>query len=322
MGSFRLLGHARIDGAAFADDVRAGLTAPHKRLSCTWFYDREGSHLFEEICALPEYYIPAAETEILGAHAAEMVAAVPPGAGIVELGSGSAVKTRLLLEAHLARAPFTYVPIDISADMLVASSRGLAADHPGLDVVGLPGTYEEGLARLDDAVAEPRLVLWLGSNVGNFDRAGAAAFLAGLRRRLHPRDRVLMGIDLRKDQQTLQLAYDDPAGVTARFNLNQLARINRELGGDFDVGGFAHRAEYLVDEGRIEMRLVSRRSQVARIAALGLEIAFAEGETIHTEDSYKYSPAEIDVLAAAAGMRVAARYLDGARRFCDVILTP
>jgi dimethylhistidine N-methyltransferase len=302
---------------AFAADVRRGLTAARKTLPCRWFYDETGSALFEEICELPEYPIPRAERQILERHAGEMVR--PRPRTLIELGSGNSAKTRLLLDAldgHAAR----YVPIDISESMLASTAGTLAADYPRLEIVALSGTYEQGLARLDGHAIAPRLVLWLGSNVGNFTRPAAAAFLFGVRRNLAPGDGVLMGVDLRKDPALLHAAYDDARGVTARFNLNLLARINRELGGNFDLQGFAHRAEVHVEEGRVSMHLWARRPARVRIAALELEVAFAEGEDIHTEDSYKYSPGEIADLAATAGFAIDGDWRDSTGGFAEVRL--
>jgi L-histidine N-alpha-methyltransferase len=306
-----------------AEDVRRGLLATPKHLSCCWFYDDEGSRLFEEICATPEYYVTRAEDELLATHARAITAALPAGVTVVELGSGSATKTRRLLDAlardhRLAR----YVMIDISPAALAASSRTLAREYPDLEVVAFRGAYEDGLARLDALAPAPRLVLWLGSNVGNLHRDEAAAFLAGCRARLAPADRLLVGIDARKDRATLERAYDDAAGVTARFNLNLLTRIDRELGGDFDPAKFRHRALYDEALGRVEMWLDSLEEQVVTIARLGLRVALRRGESIHTENSYKYSEAEIDALAAAAGFAVEGRWFDGARRFSETLLAP
>lgn len=310
--------------AAFARDVAAGLGASPKRLPCRWFYDEEGSRLFEEICRQPEYYIPAAEREILQGRADEMLALAPPGATLYEFGSGSAEKTRLLLEAALRRdGSARYVPIDVSRSALELSAAALGADYPGLAIDPVAGEYARGIERLEaDRRRGAKLVLWLGSNVGNLGRAEAARFLASVRAPLRRADRLLVGIDLRKDRAVLERAYDDAAGVTARFNLNLLARINRELGGRFDVGAFAHRAAYDEEAGRIQMFLVSRRAQRVRVEGLGLEVPFDAGETIHTEDSWKYSPEEIDLLARAARLVIERRWLDPASRFCEVLLAP
>jgi dimethylhistidine N-methyltransferase len=324
-GRFRVFGSSAGDGARaraeLAADVARGLGAEAKTLSCRWLYDEEGSRLFDAICALPEYYIPRAETAILAAHAGAIVGALPPGATIVELGSGSAAKTRLVLEAALEHAPgrVRYVPIDISATMLAASAEGLLADYPRLDIVGIAGTYEEGLGALPGLGPAPKLILWLGSNVGNFTRPAAAAFLREVRGRMGPRDRFLLGVDLRKDPAVLALAYDDPAGVTARFSLNLLLRINRELGGDFDLGGFRHQAEYDQVDGRVIIHIVSVRAQTVQIRDLGMTVCFRAGERIHTEDSYKYSRDEIGALLAAAGLRRVDGWTDPERRFASVL---
>ena len=307
----------------FAASVAAGLAERPKRLDCSWFYDEEGSRLFEEICELPEYYLTRAEREILEARADEILERTPPGAALVELGSGSASKTRILIEALLARrGALTYVPIDISPSMLEASSRALLADHPGLEIRGLAMGFEEGLARLDRLCRGPRLVLWLGSSVGNLSRARAAGFLGSVRAGLGDGDRFLLGVDLRKDRATLERAYDDAAGVTARFNLNLLERVNRELGGHFELGAFAHRAHYDEELGRIEMHLESRRAQRVPIERLGLVVELQAGERIHTENSYKYSLAEIDGLVGAAGFALDGQWLDRARRFSLNRLAP
>ncbi len=303
------------------EDVRESLAGQPRRLSCRWFYDAAGSLLFEEICRLPEYYIPAAEREILTRHADEIVASVPAGAAIVELGSGTAEKTSLLLAAALRRREslrLRYVPIDISPAALAAASQRLAS-LPGLSVHGVCAEYEEGLAHLAHLGQGARLVLWLGSNIGNFDRDQAAAFLRRLAGQLTSADRLLVGIDRRKRREAIERAYDDPRGVTARFNKNILLRLNRELGADFDPDAFRHRAAYDADAGRVSIYLVSQRAQRVRIPAVPLELDFAAGEAIHTEDSYKYSDAEIRALAAAAGLRIDRVFSDEAGRFADVL---
>ncbi len=310
-------------GASSADlarDVRAGLLAPTKRLPCVWFYDEEGSRLFDEICETPEYYPTRTEAAILAAHAHEIVASVPRRVEVVELGSGSARKTRLLLDALLLRQPrVRYVPVDVSRTALEASAEALIADYADVDVWGVVAEYHAGLHALPDAQGAHRLFLWLGSNIGNFDRDGAAEFLSLVRSHLRPQDRLLVGVDLRKGRATLEAAYDDAAGVTAKFNLNLLARVNAELGADFDVDGFRHRATYDERLGRIEMHLVSTRAQRVTVRALGITVDFADGEAMHTENSYKYSDAEIGALAAAAGLRVEHTFTDARRWFADVL---
>ncbi len=301
--------------AAFATAVRHGLSQTPKTLPCHFLYDQEGSRLFEEICELPEYYLTRAERAILDARADEIVGGLPEGVILAELGSGNSAKTRLLIEALLRRRDaLCYIPVDISREILEASSRALLARYPALEVRAIAAEYGEGLLAVHDEPG-PKLILWLGSNVGNFERPAAQQFLAGVRAAMDPDDRLLVGIDLRKDAATLEAAYDDARGVTARFSLNLLQRVNDELGGKFDLESFEHRAVYEVDAGRVKIELVSRREQRVAIAYLDLEVPFAAGEGIHTESSYKYSVDEIDALAAGAGLRPRARWFDPERLF-------
>jgi dimethylhistidine N-methyltransferase len=309
--------------AAFARDVREGLLATPKRLSCCYFYDHDGSLLFESICDLPEYYLTRTEREILLAQAADIVARLPAPVRLVELGSGNSAKTRLLIDACLARQKgLVYVPLDICRVMLEETARELLRDYPALQVLAIAAEYQEGLPYLRDSAARAQLVLWLGSNIGNFHRDEAAAFLRRVRDSLAPDDRVLAGIDLRKERAVLEPAYDDAQGVTAEFNLNLLARVNRELRGHFDLGRFRHRAFYDDRIGRIEMHLVSTADQRVRIDDLDLEVTLAAGEMIHTENSYKYSLAEIDAVVRAAGLRVEARWTDARGWFSANLLRP
>jgi L-histidine N-alpha-methyltransferase len=322
-GRYRLIELSANDPLVeFSRDVAAGLTASPKRLSCRYFYDREGSRLFEAICELPEYYLTRAETEILRRHAGEIAAQFPGDVTLVELGSGSAVKTCLLLEACLdGTRTVRYVPIDICRPVLEESSAGLLRRFPALEIVAVAAEYHEGLQQLRTESRRPKLILWLGSNIGNLDRSEAAEFLHQVRDTMMPADRLLVGVDLRKDRAVLEAAYDDAAGVTARFNKNLLTRINCELAGDFDITAFRHRAVYAEPAGRIEMYLVSTRSQRVRIGRLGLEVALGAGEMVHTENSYKYSLAEIDAAVRAAGLGTQQRWLDTAGRFCLNLLT-
>ncbi|HEY3245773.1 MAG TPA: L-histidine N(alpha)-methyltransferase [Phycisphaerae bacterium] len=316
------------------DDVRAGLSAQPKRLPCRYFYDREGSRLFEEICTLPEYYLTRAETEILTAHAEELAQQFHGRVTVIELGSGSAVKTQILLRALLAGGQsVSYVPLDLSRAALQDSSQRLLAACSGLRITAVVGEYRDGLTLLREgftyptpgtqpsggSTEAPRLILWLGSNIGNLERNDAADFLRELGDTLRPRDRLLVGIDLRKERATLEQAYDDSRGITAEFNGNILVRINRELGGHFEPSAFRHRAIYNEPVGRIEMYLVSTRAQRVPIDRLGLEVPFEQDEAIHTENSYKYSTDEIDVLADAANLNTRERWFDGARRFCVTV---
>jgi L-histidine Nalpha-methyltransferase len=301
--------------------VRSGLARVPKTLPCRFFYDLEGSRLFDRICELPEYYLTRTEDQILRDHASEMVAMLPPGLEIAELGSGSASKTRRILEAALQRQPtLRYVPIDISAEMLAHTASDLSCRYAGLRVDPLAGEYSEALPRLRHSGDAPMLLLFLGSNLGNFTPEEAVPFLAGLRRVMRPGDRLLMGLDLRKDPRLLEAAYDDVAGVTAEFNLNLLRRINRELGADFDLASFTHRAVYNREEGRVEMYLVSERAQTVTVA--GQSYPFAAGEALHTENSYKYTLPQICDLSARAGLDLARTWTDPQQWFSVNLFAP
>jgi dimethylhistidine N-methyltransferase len=304
---------------AFFDDVIAGLSAKRKQLSCRYFYDEAGSQLFEEICALDEYYLTRAEREILERRKHEIAALAPEGAVLVELGSGSAQKTRLLIEALLEKqGRLRYVPIDVSRSMLEESTRALLASYRALEVEPIAADYRAGLVALKKTSRGPNLILWLGSNIGNFDRPEAAAYLSSIREVMAPNDAVLIGVDLRKYKAVLEAAYDDALGVTAEFNKNILRHINRVLGGNFDVDRFRHRAVYAESAGRIEMYLDSAVAQRVRIA--DIEFAFEAGEAIHTENSYKYDASEIHALADTARLELESLWTDGQGRFADVLL--
>jgi dimethylhistidine N-methyltransferase len=308
---------------SFAHAVEDGLSGEPLSLPCRFFYDAIGSELFEAICELPEYYLTRAEHEILTCHADEIAARCAMPVFLAELGSGSATKTRLLIEAFLRRqGGLRYVPIDISQSALDASVQSLLADYRGLEITAIASEYREGLHHLGKDTRLPKLVAWLGSNIGNFPRADAHHFVSGIRDAMGADDRLLLGVDLRKDTRALEQAYDDAQGVTARFNKNLLARINRELGGSFDLADWRHRARVVDDGGRVEIGLVCERDCEVAIAALGRRYRFARGDFIHTEDSTKYSEREIAELAAAASLRVDAHWLDARRRFCAVLLAP
>jgi dimethylhistidine N-methyltransferase len=309
--------------SAFAKDVRMGLTSQPKSLPCCYFYDQQGSLLFEEICDLPEYYLPRAEEEILRARAAEIVARFPNNTLLVELGSGNSAKTRLLIEALLQnRDRLCYVPIDICRAMLEDTSLLLLRDYPGLEIIAVAGEYQQGLQHFRTLEQGAKLILWLGSNIGNFTRPEAAAFLTSVRATMQKSDRLLVGIDLRKDPCILESAYADSRGITAQFNLNILRRINNELGGHFDLGRFRHRSVYNEEVGRIEMYLDSLADQTVGIDALKVKIAFAADEPVFTESSFKYSPKEISYLANAAGLAMEDQWLDSQNRFSVNLLVP
>jgi L-histidine N-alpha-methyltransferase len=307
----------------FRLDVAQGLTASPKRLSSSGLYDCAGSLLFEKICEQPEYYPTRAERSILLRQAATIAEGFPGPTCLVELGSGSSDKTRHLIEAFRDAhgLDLAYQPIDISRTMLEASADELQGRYPELEVTAFAGDYTDGLQSLP-RTATPRLVLWLGSSIGNLGRREAADFLGVIAASSLPDDRLLIGIDLRKDGRVLERAYDDARGVTARFSLNMLVRINRELGGHFDVGAFRHRATYLEEEGMVKIQLVSQKAQTVRIGALELEVDFEEGETIHTESSIKYSFEEIEGLVRNADFKLEEQWLDDKELLSLNLLAP
>ena len=307
----------------FAEDVRRGLTAERKCLPPRWFYDDVGSALFDTICFLPEYYVTRAESEVLVSHAEEMATAFGPLARLVELGSGAARKTRILLDAIAARQrELEYAPVDVDAAMLQRTARDLLGEYPSLRISAICSDFARPsvpLATLPRARGRT-VLLFLGSTIGNLDPGDAVAMLRDLRTEMKPGDALLLGCDLKKDRGVLEPAYNDSLGVTAAFNRNVLARINRELGGNFVPSDFAHHAFYEPERGRIEMHLVSSRAQVVRIDALELEIAFASGESIHTESSYKHDAKTIAAMAASSGFAVQRTWTDERRWFADVLL--
>jgi dimethylhistidine N-methyltransferase len=299
---------------SLAGDVQYYLTLTPRQLPSRYFYDPLGSALFEAICELPWYRIAKVERRLLERHGREIFAHADPLSTIVELGPGSGDKLGALVSAGGARAQRLAVHlVDVSAAALELATRTLAAlDGPDLTVFPHQATYESGLV---DAMArrEPAgraLALFLGSNIGNFDPPGADAFLLGLRASLARRDTLLIGTDLVKPEADLLLAYDDPLGVTAAFNRNLLVRINRELGADFDVSAFGHRALWNAAQSRVEMHLVAARAQRVRIPRASLEVAFETGETIWTESSYKYRPEQVEEMLERAGFRRVAQWTD------------
>ncbi|HSO73750.1 MAG TPA: L-histidine N(alpha)-methyltransferase [Blastocatellia bacterium] len=305
------------DATSFAEDVRGGLTAAQKSLSPKYFYDDLGSQLFEAICHLPEYYLTRAEREILRNNASEIVASVSGPVRLVELGSGSAEKTRYLIEALLNRqGSLHYLPVDISSASLERSSLELLQIYPRLSITAYAADYFTALQSLVAAAKGERTVaLFLGSNIGNFDPGGSRELLNEVRRVLRPGDALLVGADLKKAPEVLIQAYDDALGVTAAFNLNLLVRMNRELEADFDVKKFDHRARYNKDRGCMEIHVVSREAQTVNIRALDLKVGFEEGETIHTENSYKFDVEQLAEMARATGFALEKTWLDVAGRF-------
>ncbi|GAC1664601.1 MAG: L-histidine N(alpha)-methyltransferase [Candidatus Acidiferrum sp.] len=306
----------------FAADVREGLTkGGQKELPSKYLYDELGSALFEAICVLPEYGLTRADARLLQNHGKEIVASLTLPLQVAELGSGTGKKTRWILEALSARQKTYYYPIEISPSALAACEKELGQIDL-VSVVGFEKSYLDGL-RAVTASRHPGdhyLVLFLGSTIGNFDRDAGAKFLQSVRGSLQLGDALLLGTDLEKDVQAQRLAYNDPTGVTAAFNLNILARINRELGADFDLASFRHEARWNDSERRIEMHLRSLRRQNVEIPAARLRVMFDENESIWTESSHKYQAAEIHLMAHAAGFLCRQQWIDKEWPFAQNLL--
>jgi dimethylhistidine N-methyltransferase len=282
--------------SAFASEAIDGLSQHPKRLSPKYFYDATGSELFEQITVLPEYYPTRTELGILRDRASEISAIIPKGAALVEFGAGATTKVRLLLNECGFGA---YVPVDISGDFLNAQADALRKDFPGLDVYPVAADFTAPFALPDAVKAMPKVGFFPGSTLGNFEPHEACAFLRSAREILGQGAQMVIGVDLEKDERVLYHAYNDATGVTARFNLNVLVRINHELGGNFDLSGFTHRAIYNRERHRIEMHLISKKAQTVRV--LGRSFSFRAGESIHTESSYKYSLERFTALARGSG---------------------
>jgi L-histidine Nalpha-methyltransferase len=283
-------------------DVVRGLSQPLKTLSPRYFYDDRGSQLFEQICDLPEYYLTRAETTILQ-QSADAIVQLTGACEIVELGSGSSTKTRLLLDAYQrAGLPLCYRPIDISAGMLESSAHSLMLDYPTLHVHALVGTYELALQRLGAATLPKRMICFIGSTLGNLNPMECQEFLTQIKTALQPGEYFLLGVDLQKPIAQLEAAYNDSQGITAAFNLNLLAHLNRRFAGDFDLAQFTHRAVYNRTDQQIEMYLESRKAQTVHLNALGLTVEFAAGESILSEISRKFNLTTLQAQLSAQGL--------------------
>lgn len=313
-------GYGTESDSEIGEIVRDGLQQDQKRLPPWLFYDEAGSLLFDQITALPEYYLTRLEREIFSNDASEMIA-LAAGDGqlrVLELGAGSADKTRLLLAAAADfQGRVCYQPVDVSETALEAARVRLGQELPEVDVEPHVADYTRGLKLEPCLDGEKRLALFIGSSIGNFLPDEALALLTRLQEALEPGDGLLLGVDLAptaaqdgKTEELLQAAYDDAQGVTAAFNMNMLVRLNRELGAEFDLESFRHRIRWNAGESRIEMHLESLCEQTVRIPSLDLEVAFAEGETIHTENSYKYRLGEVEKMLGAAGFRAPQRWRD------------
>lgn len=277
---------------AFANIVKTGLTSKHKFLLPQYFYDETGSKLFEQICEQPEYYLTNVETSILESYSDE-IAEICKGS-LVELGSGSSRKTRIIMNSMLAKQnTLQYFPIDISYEMLRESSDALLNEYENLSITGIVAEYDKGMIIIKKDRSR-KLILFLGSSLGNFNPTDAIEFIRMIRNHMQDHDTFLIGLDMHKDSRILNAAYNDSASITAQFNLNILARINRELNADFELDKFEHRAFYNEAKNRVEMHLVSKEEQEVNIAAIGETISFREGESIHTENSYKFTSDQIE----------------------------
>jgi L-histidine N-alpha-methyltransferase len=313
----------------FASDVARGLASENKALNSRYLYDKVGSQLFGHICLQPEYYLTRTEASILNKHAHDIAKLTGSNISIIELGSGSSSKTTILL-SHLAlqKKRIFYFPIDISSSILIESAQRLKSQFPNVNILGIPSDYNIGFEMAvkhiagDNKIPDRKLVVFLGSSIGNFELAQAKSLLRILREKLDTSDFLLVGFDLQKDKSVLNAAYNDKAGITAKFNLNLLARINMELGGNFHLGKFDHYAFYNDGKQRIEMHLVSKTDQHVYVGALGKTFAFRKGETIHTENSYKYSLDQIAVLAEDSGFIVKKNFTDKKKWFDLAFFSP
>lgn len=296
----------------FLAEVLSGLRKSQKELPSKYFYDEEGSHLFERICTLDEYYIPRIEAAIMETYIEEMAELLGPRVLLVEYGSGNCAKTRFLLD-HL-HEPVAYVPIDISRERLLSAARELAADYPEMEVLPVCADYTSGFdLPVPRRPSERAVVYFPGSTIGNFDPVPAKLFLEHVAGVCHPGGGLLIGVDLKKDPRVLHRAYNDSSGVTAAFNLNLLERINRDLNCDFRLDWFQHYAFYNPGESRVELHLVSLREQTVHLD--NVVIPFVEGESIWTESSYKFNVDEFEQMAVAAGFKVERAWTDNQQWF-------
>jgi L-histidine N-alpha-methyltransferase len=309
------------DASSLGDDVLDGLTRPFKELPPKHFYDQAGAELFDRICRLPEYYPTRAERAILTARAGD-IAAITGAAEVVELGSGTAAKSRLLLAA-LARAGTLrrYVPVDVTEGMIRATGAALSAEYQGLEVHGIVGDFERHLGHVP-APAGPRIVAFLGGTIGNFPPGSRRRFLRRLRRLLGPGGALVLGVDLVKDPARIEAAYDDGAGVTAAFNRNILRVLNRELGADFDPERFEHVAFFDREHEWIEMRLRAQQRMTVHVTDLGMKVEFAKREELRTEISAKFTPRRLAADLAAAGLETVELFTDPEALFGVVLARP
>jgi dimethylhistidine N-methyltransferase len=309
--------------AEFSNDIREGLSSNPKHLFPKYLYDQLGSRLFEAICEVNEYYLTRAEDEILRVHADDIVSAVQNCQTLIELGSGSAEKTRHLIEAFMRhRGELLYMPVDISLTALSESSHALLGSYPNLRITAYAADYYQALRALPSLGADPVMVLFLGSNIGNFQPEEAVDFLRAIRRVLRSNDFLLLGADLKKDPQILEAAYNDALGVTRAFIVNELEHINRELDANFDLWAFGLRSFYNEARGRVEVYLESLRAQSVEIRELKMKIDLAAGERIHVEDAYKYDLSDLESLGEETGFELHRTWLDRGKLFSSNLFRP
>lgn len=312
----------------FAKDVERGLGDKQKHISPKFFYDKKGSKLFEEICQQPEYYLNRTESQILKNSVNKILKIIGGDKiSLVELGNGNSLKTRILLGPLLARLKnVSYFPIDVSLKMLKKSIADLFREYANLKIYGVCSDYVTGLVRINEFikfkknVPKRKFIIFLGSSIGNFDPKEALTFLRSIVRYVRNDDLLLIGIDLEKDKPILDRAYNDKNGVTAKFNLNVLSRINEELDGEFNVSNFEHKSFYNTNKHRIEMHLISKMDQEVKIGSIGKTFYFKKGETIHTENSYKYSLGRFKNLVRTSGLQIVRNFVDPNKEYCLVLL--
>jgi L-histidine Nalpha-methyltransferase len=312
----------------FVKDVEKGLADKQKHISPKFFYDKKGSKLFEEICSQPEYYLNRIESLILKRSLNEITNIVgEKEISIIELGNGNSLKTRILLKPFLGNLKKAcYFPIDVSLKMLKKSIKDLSKEYVNLEIFGICSDYVSGLMKINDFmkmkdnIPKNKLIIFLGSSIGNFDPKEAKNFLCSLKRYIRQEDALLIGIDLEKDKRILDKAYNDKKGLTAKFNLNILARINRELDGEFKLSSFEHKSFYNIHKHRIEMHLESKVDQEVRVGAIKKTFHFKKGETIHTENSYKYSQNNLNELVKNAGLEMIQSFTDRKKQYTLILL--
>jgi dimethylhistidine N-methyltransferase len=312
----------------FAKDIEKGLNDKQKHVSPKFFYDKNGSRFFEEICEQPEYYLNRIESLILKKSVNEIMNLIgEKEISIIELGNGNSLKTRILLRPFLTNLKkVSYFPIDVSLKMLKNSIRNLSREFMNIQVFGICSEYVSGLIKINefmkmhDNIPHRKLIIFLGSSIGNFDPKASKDFLYSLSRYIRKQDALLIGIDLEKDKKILDKAYNDKKGITAKFNLNILSRINKELGGEFKLSTFEHKSFYNIHKHRIEMHLESKLDQQVRIGSIGKTFYFKKGETIHTENSYKYSQNRFKELAKNAGLEVIKNFTDPKQQYSVILL--